>query len=64
MAAIMVLVSGWVGLAFAVLGQIFTEATFGQFFVTWMQVGFAALFALGLLLVLRRTFTAGSTQQV
>lgn len=63
MAAIMVLVSGWVGLAFAVLGQIFTNATFGQFFLTWVQVGLAALFAFGMLLVLRRAFGVGSTQQ-
>lgn len=54
MAAIMVLVSGWVGLAVAILGQIFTDATFGQFFLTWMQVGLTAFFAVGLLTALRR----------
>lgn len=63
MAAIMVLVSGWIGLAFAILGQIFTDATFAQFFMTWTQVGMAALFAFGLLLVLRRMFNLGTAQQ-
>lgn len=63
MAVVMVLVSGWVGLAFAVLGQILTEATFGQFFLTWMQTGLAAFFAFGMLLVLRRTLNSGTTQQ-
>lgn len=54
MAAIMVLVSGWIGLAYAIVGHIISDSTFGQFFMTWMQVGLIALAIFALIACVRR----------
>lgn len=43
MAALAVLFCGWVGLAFALAGQVFTDATAGQFLLTWSLCGLTAL---------------------
>ena len=53
MAVIMVLMSGWIGLAFAVLGQIFTDATMNDFFVSWTQAGLVTATAMVLVLAVR-----------
>jgi hypothetical protein len=57
MAAIMVLISGWIGLAYAVVGHIMTDSAMMTFLGTWAMAGGVALAAFGLIAVLRR-FTA------
>jgi hypothetical protein len=54
MAAIIVLVSGWIGLAFAVIGQIATDATYTQFFTTLLQVGIITLLLNGAAIAIRQ----------
>ncbi len=53
MASVMVLVSGWIGLTFAILGQFITHATFWQFCATWMQARIGTLLVFGVAIVLR-----------
>jgi hypothetical protein len=59
MAAIMLLMSGWIGLAYAVVGHIITGFTMGQFFATWSTVGIVVFLAFGLIAAVRR-FTASN----
>jgi hypothetical protein len=62
MAGVMVLVSGWIGLTFAILGQFITDATFWQFFATWMQAGIGTLLVFGAAIVLRRVSQISTSQ--
>jgi hypothetical protein len=60
MAAIMVLISGWIGLAYAVVGHIMTDSSLMQFVATWAGAGFVALAAFGLIAALRRFTTSNA----
>lgn len=39
MAPLFVLLSGWLGLTFAIAGEVLTDATMAQFFGVWMVCG-------------------------
>lgn len=54
MAAITVLISGWIGLAYAVALHILSDSTIGQFMLTWMQVGLIAVAVFAVIAGLRR----------
>ncbi len=60
MAASMVIISGWIGLAYAMVGYIVTGSSLGQFMLTWMVVGLIATAAFGLIAAIRR-FAAPSS---
>ena len=62
MAAIMVIISGWIGLTYAVVGHIVNQASLGQFFLTWTTAGLASMMVFAAVITLRRITTPGRTQ--
>ncbi len=62
MAVIMVIISGWIGLTYAVVGHIVNQATLGQFFMTWSVAGLAALMVFAAVISLRRIASPQQTQ--
>ena len=62
MAAIMVIISGWIGLTYAVVGHIVSQATLGQFFLTWTTAGLTSLMFFAAVISLRRITAQGQTQ--
>lgn len=59
MAAIMVIISGWIGLTYAVVGHIVSQASLGQFFLTWMTAGLASLLVFAAVISMRRIASQG-----